>query len=295
MRSRIGSARTALAVVAIALTATTMTTTAATTATAPSTTHAPVASGRAAPVTVHVTVTESGFTRSRTGFRPGNTVFELTAEDSRAIVQLLRLRRGYSLREFREDFAAETLPAIRRINRKVVFYGGVFVNPRHDSSFGVRLDAGKYHLIDFDDPSRAVGLRVEGEPERRSLPRATGVVDMVTKHDEHHRFQTPKRLPRSGWLMQTNRTDEPHFMFMAMVRESTTRQQVREALAADGTEDPPWLLKFNPGLSVISPGRTAVWQYDFSPGKYLELCFYPSDENGIPHALMGMFNFTHLR
>jgi hypothetical protein len=298
MKLRIAPAGAALAV-AVALTGpgtasgaiATATNTSATTSTG-----AHAAAERAAMLTVQVTVTESGITRSRTGFRPGNTLFQLTAEDARAAVQLLRLRKGYTLSEFRSDFADdENLAAIRRIDRKVVFYGGMPAGPRRHSQFGMWLDAGRYHLVDLDRPTVAVGLRVQGPPQRRALPRATGAVDMVLKGDDHPRFRTPARLPRSGWLRQTNRTDEPHFMDLAQVRESTTRKQVRRALSGNGQEEPPWLIKFNPGTFVVSPGRTVVWKYDFPRGKYLELCFWPDDETGMPHALMGMFNFTHLR
>ena len=37
-----------------------------------------------------------------------------------------------------------------------------------------------------------------------------------------------------------------------------------------------------------------VWRYSYPRGKYLELCFWSSKEDGTPHAQMGMWNFITL-
>ena len=274
----------------IGLNCTRASSTAATTTTlAPRINHA---QAQAATVHVRVTVRKHRITRSKSGFRPGNTVFDLRSLNGGVAVQLLRLRSGYTFTEFRHDNESDSIKAIRRIDRKVVFYGGMPAYDHRVTHFGARLDAGRYFLIDFDHPRR-VRLRVEGTPERRALPKATGTINMVMDHQEH-RFQTPRRLPRSGWLRQTNRTDEPHFMVMIKVKHSTTRRQVRRAFAGQGPQNPKWLLHEYQGTYVISPGRTVVWRYGYPRGKYLEVCFWPSAENGTTHAEMGMWNFITL-
>jgi hypothetical protein len=94
-------------------------------------------------------------------------------------------------------------------------------------------------------------------------------------------------------LRQTNRTDEPHFTALFKVKRSTTRAQVRKAFNGQG--DASWAIREYPGSFVLSPGRSMVWHYAYPRGKYLELCFWPSDEDGTPHAFMGMWNFVELR
>jgi hypothetical protein len=37
-----------------------------------------------------------------------------------------------------------------------------------------------------------------------------------------------------------------------------------------------------------------VWHYTFPPGRYLELCFWTSAEDGMTHAEMGMWAFVTL-
>ena len=251
------------------------------------------APARAAAVHVHVTVRKHRIKVSKSGFRPGNTVFDVRSRNGgSAGVQLVRFRSGYTFADFRHDLESDNLAAIRRIDRLAVFYGGMPVSPRGASRFGARLEAGRYLLFDFDNP-RWVWLRVQGAPQRRSLPPTTGSVDMVLDHQDH-RWQTPRRLPRSGWLRQTNRTDEPHFMDMSKVKRSTTRKQVRRYFAGKGPENPSWALQDYPGTFLVSPGRTVVWQYSYPPGKYLELCYWPSREDGMTHAEMGMWNFVTL-
>jgi len=251
------------------------------------------AAARPAVLNVHITVKKHLITRSKTGFRPGNTLFHLTSSNGgRAAVQLARFRAGYSFRQFRKDANSFDIEAIRRIDRKVVFYGGMPVSQRQSSHIGMRLKAGRYFIFDFDG-SRWTTLRVEGARQRRPLPQADGSVDMVMRRGEH-RFRTPRHLPHAGWMEQTNLTDEPHFMDMIHVRRSTTREQVRRAFAGQGPEDPGWLLREYPGTFVVSPGHTVVWRYSYPRGKYLEVCFWPSDENGMPHAQMGMWDFVTL-
>src|SRR4051812_39632699 len=128
------------------------------------------ASARAAAVHVHVTVMKHRIIRSKNGFRPGNTVFDLTLKGGgTAAIELLRLRSGYTFAEFRHDLDSDDIEAVRRIDRQAVFYGGMPVYERGPSQFGARLDAGHYFLLDSDHP-RWVRLRVEGAPEHRLLP-----------------------------------------------------------------------------------------------------------------------------
>ena len=242
---------------------------------------------------VDVQVGKHHITRSRTGFRPGNTVFNVYFSPTRghAAVQLVRLRQGYTFDDLRADLESGDLGAIRRIDRKAVFYGGMPATHRRPSHFGVRLDPGTYWLFDADTP-RWVSLRVTGAPQRRTLPRTTGSIDMVMRHGEH-RFATPTSLPIQGWVKQTNRTDEPHFMDMTMVKPSTTRRQVRRAFNGQGGTG--WIIKDYPGTFVVSPGRSVVWRYAYPPGRYLELCFWPNAADGTSHAETGMWNFITLR
>jgi len=241
---------------------------------------------------VDVYVGKRRITFAEPRLRPGNTVFHVHFSPTRghAAVQLLRLRNGYTFHEFSDDIESDDLSALDRIDRRVIFYGGLPVTAGTSGKFALRLERGTYWLIDFDS-TRRISFRVTGEQRHGSLPAASGEVDMVMQ-EGGHRFDTPTNLPSSGWMSQTNHTDEPHFMDMFQVKPSTTSQQVRRAL--NGTGGSQWLIKENPGSFVVSPGRTMVWQYSYPPGRYLELCFWTSAEHGMTHAEMGMWAFVTL-
>ncbi|GAB3776023.1 hypothetical protein FB382_004291 [Nocardioides ginsengisegetis] len=253
----------------------------------------PAGATQAPPVRVTITVAEDGsIRRSLTGFRPGATIFDIRSAGSGS-VELLRLHDGYSLKELQGDFGGifnGNLKKIRRIDRNVEFYGGTFVEKGEAPSFATRLDAGQYYLVNLDRGTWRT-LRVTGKVQQRWMPVSHGPINMVGEHD----FSEPRRMHHSGWMRSTNKTDEPHFVELAQVKESTTAAKVRRYFASGANGDPSWALPGHGGTLVIGAGHTVAWSYDVPRGKYLTMCFWPSDENGMPHAAMGMWKLAHLR
>ena len=45
---------------------------------------------------------------------------------------------------------------------------------------------------------------------------------------------------------------------------------------------------------LISPGHRFLWAYHVPKGRYGGLCFWPSKDDGMPHALMGMHTVIKL-
>lgn len=246
----------------------------------------------APPVVVHLTVTQDGLTRSRTGFRPGWTTFTVATRGPGGSVEVARLAPGYTLNMLRKDFKglfSGDVKAVRRIDRKVDFYGGAPVRKSGTASFATRLDAGRYLVANLDKGTWT-WLRVAGAPQARSHPRASGVVNMVPED----RFANPHRNGHSGWMRSTNRTDEPHFVDLGRVKATTTAKKVRAYMASGAKGQPSWALAAMAGTLVVGPGHTVFWSYDVPRGKYLEMCWWPSDTNGMPHAMMGMWHLTWL-
>ena len=85
------------------------------------------------------------------------------------------------------------------------------------------------------------------------------------------------------------------FIELDHVKASTTRKQVRRFFEHGANGNPTWALKGSGGTLVLSPGHTVYWKHRLPAGKYVEACWWPSDEDGTPHALMGMWALTRLR
>lgn len=246
----------------------------------------------AAPVVVHLTVTPDGVTRSRTGFRPGWTTFTVEATGTGGSVEVMRLRHGYTLTMLKKDFGGlfnGDVKAVRRVDRKVDFYGGSQLLRGREAAFATRLDAGRYLIANLDKGTWT-WMRVAGAPQARTHPRASGVINTVPED----RFANPHRNYRTGWIRTTNRTDEPHFVDLQQVKATTTKKKVRAFMQSGARGEPTWALGATAGTLVVGPGHTVFWSHDVPRGKYLELCWWPSDETGMPHAMMGMWHLTWL-
>ena len=81
-------------------------------------------------------------------------------------------------------------------------------------------------------------------------------------------------------------------MDMTNVEPLTTRRQVRRAF--NGQEATVGRSRTTRAPSSSVPDEASSGATPIRPGKYLELCFWPSAEDGMTHAEMGMWNFITL-
>lgn len=260
--------------------------------------HAPTA--RAATLTVTISSTKAGPKLSADRMRPGNTMFKIVRHGAGGTMQILRLKKGYSLKHAFKDFAAAfpnsaapDVAAVRSVYRNVVFYGGLDVPAKGKTNrFGVDIDkAGKYYVVNLDK-NTLTSFQAKGAHQKRALPKAKGTLNMASGPAGSNVFKTPKNDPHRGWMKTTNNALEPHFAALNQVKESTTDQDIADALTSP--TDPGFFLAGATETNVISPGHSFVWQYSLPKGKYVVLCFMPSKVDGTPHALMGMFKLFHM-
>jgi hypothetical protein len=236
-------------------------------------------------------------------FRPGNTIFKVKNADGKAargLIQVLRLKDGYTLGDAFADFGAafvetptpESIAAINRIDDNVVFYGGMPTPKKQGGpakKWAVKIDkVGTYYAINLDSGAPPTTFKAKGDKQKRSLPAQDGWVNAVTgPGGVGNDFKAGKHNAASGWMSTTNKALEPHFVDLAQVKKGTTDADISHAF--DGTGPDPTVKgggKSSTGL--ISPGHRFLWSYDLPKGRYAALCFWPSKTDGMPHALMGM-------
>jgi hypothetical protein len=185
--------------------------------------------------------------------------------------------------------AAQAMATIRGL---ATFYGGGFTG----TTWQVDLPVGTYTVL--GGQSTVMGLAkvatfsVAGEPRMASMHQTAGTIRAITVPGGS--AWVSRGLPRlgDGWLRFANSSQELHFLDMSGVRPGTTRAQVKRALLTSGQP------KFFTGVSyvsdVISPGVSIALKGPFAPGEYLVTCFIPSEADGMPHALMGMWKLVDI-
>jgi hypothetical protein len=234
--------------------------------------------------------------------KPGNTVFKVKNAGGKGLIQLLRLKPGYALPQAIGDFNAAFPPsgapdvdAVRRIDKNVVFYGGMETPHKKGNvnEWAVRLDkASTYYAVNLD--AGALGtIAVKGHAQKRSMPASTGRINAASgPNGVGNVFKPGKHNAAKGWMSTTNNAKEPHFVILQHVRKSTTNHQVQQTL--EGGDPSAIFLKGGTDTGVISPHHTFLWAYSVPKGKYVVTCFWPSKTDGMPHALMGMFKLFHM-
>jgi hypothetical protein len=257
-----------------------------------------VAEASAAPTAVNLTTVTVHMTKqkirlSEHSVHAGTILFRAISGDGRFHqLQIARLRHGYTLKQASQDLGKAfhgNVKAVRRVDHGVAFRGGA---PAHKSGYPgaviVRLTAGHYYLLDQDGQGLA-SLTVRGKPGKQPAIAHTGKIIANS-----YGFQNT-RLPAAGIIKMTNISDQPHFIQLERVKDSTTGRTIRRFIKHPSNGKPSWAL--NPGTdsSVISPYRTEFLHYRLPAGKYLVACFWPDDDTGMPHFFMGMWRLVQVK
>ena len=268
--------------------------------------HSGAGAGAAPSLTITIKAKAGAVKLSDDRFRPGNTVFKvknIDGQDSKGLIQVFRLKPGYTLQEAFADFQQAfsggtdqaTIDAINRVYDNIVFYGGMEAKggPNLSSSWAVRIDqAGTYYVANLDKNS-LTSFKAKGDKQVRGLPRQTGFVDAVVgPHGVGNDFKAGRDNLKSGWMSTTNKAHEPHFVDLEQVKKGTKDSDISAAF--QGGPDPTVHGGGSTETGVISPGHRFLWTYDLPHGRYAALCFMPSDVDGTPHAIMGMHTVFNL-
>ena len=233
--------------------------------------------------TVSVTATADHLLHLPTHIAAGATRFRVSGASSEDNIQLARPKGSAGAQQLADDGnLLNTKGDASGIERDFTAVGGSSVG----TSFWVRLHPGTYYAIDTDaevaTAASVVTIHVRGDAAAGRMPRATTTIAAIHDMDWAPR---PTHIPSNGVLRFVNASTDYHFVELArLTSDHTTLAQLKAALAsddesiADGTY-------YDTG--VLSPGLQQESTYNLPKGLYGLLCWWP-DENGVPHALMGM-------
>lgn len=190
---------------------------------------------------------------------------------------------------------AAAAQGMRTIHAITTLYGG----GNKGVVWQVYLPAGSYYAMGVQ--STAMGLAkpvtftVAGLPREASIHPvqaafwATGPVGQ-----NQWRYAQLGRQPVE-WFAFRNNAKEIHFLSLSGVKDMTTDSMVKKAFAAPEGPPPKWFTDWSFNFDVISPGVRVAIKHTVPTGKYLVDCFIPSETDGMPHALMGMWKLVTVR
>ncbi len=225
--------------------------------------------------------------------RAGLTIFSVRSSKGTHALQIARLHRGYTIQQAMTDLSKAfrgNVQAVRRVDHRITFRGGTATSPAAPGRFAVTLRAGRYLLVD-QDSNATMWLRVHGTVPARPPVKHAGNVTVFT-----YGFATaPVTLPAAGWLRMSNHSDQPHFVEINRVKNGTTAAMVRRYMKGGAQGRPSWGLRLSTNSGVMSPNTSEAMRINMPAGEYLLACWWPDDETGMPHALMGMWKLVHLK
>jgi len=249
----------------------------------------------AAPRSVTVTMTNKSISFSTgTALPAGRVLFQVKTAKGEHTLQLLHLHSGYTKNQAEHDINAAfggDVKAVKRVDKNIDWLGGVDTTPGHPGKVAINLAEGSYLAVDQESNASmqfTVGI---GSADYRTVYPSSSV---TTKNNLFHLHTGGLALPHEGWMRYHNNALEPHMFVLNHVKQSTTKQDVRDYIASGSQKPPSWGLGDSTDAGVISPATTETWHYSLPAGKYLVACFWPSKDNGMPHFTMGMWKLVEL-
>lgn len=227
---------------------------------------------------------------------PGVTKLKISSRRE-AGFQIVQADPGYSKAEAARDitraFNKNNLRALRRFERNVTFFGGLWSTPRKPATMWADLEAGEYWAVDVaqrrPDPAKFLTFTVGGFPTGGVLP---GAVLVAT--GEHEWGKTTRQIPTRGKILFRNSSEANHFLQVVRLAKGKTMKDfarwVKQVKA--GKESPPPFAAEAPivDTGVISGGESMSLRYRLPAGRYVMVCWWPdADMDGAPHVLLGMY------
>lgn len=244
------------------------------------------APANAAPcATVQVDLTSSGSIHMRHSIPAGYIKFDVDGPADHAF-QLARPKHHASVASLVADSnALNSTGMAAGLERDFTAIGGV----QAETDLWVRLPHGTYYAVDTSvqklTTRQVVVLHVGGSYAVADHPHVGAVIAAV---GEMRWAKRPAHIPSHGVLAFLNESTDYHFVDLQQVKPGTTLAELKKALASPNQSGPPaFALAGSYSTGVLSPGHSQLSTYKVPKGLYALLCFWP-DENGVPHALMGM-------
>jgi hypothetical protein len=220
-------------------------------------------------------------------FRPGVVKFHITGAPGEAF-QLVKTRHGLGRGTLVKDVATMNQKGDPKpLEHDFQLRGGASTG----STLFLTLEPGKYYAADTSPANLSYNkirvIFVSGRTSSAYRPPFSGTITAI---HEMTWAKNPTHIPASGYLHFLNKATAPHFIVLTRIKAGKTIADVRKALQGKEKESDVAYsgASSNYDSGVLSPYHGQTTSYSLHPGTYALMCFWPDDETGVPHAVMGM-------
>lgn len=158
----------------------------------------------------------------------------------------------------------------------------------------VLLTPGEWLIFNGGAPLTPISLTVTEAASTPAMPPdVTTDVDVTLREFGFLGLDKPVPSGQRLWKV-TNAGQQPHLMILAELPSGTTQTQYMDGMTAMMTGTPaangidPETIRNVGGCATLSTGQALWLALDLAAGTYGAMCFFPDEQTGAPHVLMGM-------
>lgn len=156
----------------------------------------------------------------------------------------------------------------------------------------VLLSAGEWGIFS-PSPLAPAALTVAAGDAGTAAPSLAPDVELTMQDFAFLGLEAGVRAGPQTWLI-TNAGPQPHLMTINQLPDGMTQSQFMDEMAAmmpgppgaDSSDLEP--MAAVGGCATLSVDQSLYLALDLTPGTYGAICFFPDQETGAPHAMMGM-------
>ena len=245
---------------------------------------------------ITITMSDAGFQVSPTQTPAGWTLVTFTnaSNEEEDAPDLMLLPEGMTADDVTSALATPEAAAPAWVYQ-TTFAGGPFATKGKTTQAVANLTAGAWYVFSGGEPQFA-GTALTVTAASSASPAAVSITaDVDVSLQEYTFVGLEHPVPAGAHVWQvTNTGQQPHIMLIFPIPAGTTTEQVQASVRTmmTGTPEAGAIDLGNApaaaGCSTLSTGQSLYLPVDLVAGTYGAICFFPDEQTGAPHALMGM-------
>jgi hypothetical protein len=245
---------------------------------------------------IKVTMTDKGFQVSPSETPAGWTLVTFTNSSSEEedAPDLMLLPAGMTADDVANALATPTAAAPSWVYQ-TTFAGGPFAAKGKTTQAVTNLTEGDWLVFSGGEP-RFAGAALTVTAASNASPAAVSITaDVEVSLQEYAFLGLEQPVPAGSHVWQvTNTGKQPHIMLIFPLPAGTTTEQLLASMMTmmTGTPEAGAVDLGNApsagGCSTLSVGQTLYLPLDLAAGTYGAVCFFPDEQTGAPHVMMGM-------